>query len=61
MPAAYNLAHDGSLPGHFTLIGVARADLADGGFRELAARSIRRHSRRAPVEAVLERLLESLD
>ena len=61
LPAVYNLAHDGSLPGHFTLIGVARGDLPDDGFRELAAGSIRRHSRREPDEAVLERLLESLD
>jgi glucose-6-phosphate 1-dehydrogenase len=61
LPAVYNLAHDGSLPGHFTLIGVARGDLPDDGFRELAARSIRRHSRREPDEAVLERLLERLD
>ncbi len=60
LPAVYNLAHDGSLPGHFNLLGVARADMTDDGFREMAARGIRRHSRRAPDEAVLQRLLERL-
>jgi glucose-6-phosphate 1-dehydrogenase len=60
LPAVYNLAHDGSLPGHFNLIGVARTDMTDDAFREVAARSIRRHSRRAPDEAVLQRLLERL-
>ncbi|HEX6022916.1 MAG TPA: glucose-6-phosphate dehydrogenase [Solirubrobacter sp.] len=60
LPAVYNLAHDGSLPGHFDLLGVARADMTDEAFREMAALSIRRHSRRAPDEAVLRRLLERL-
>ena len=60
LPAVYNLAHDGSLPGHFNLLGVARADMTDDAFRELAARSIRQHSRRAPDETVLQRLLERL-
>jgi glucose-6-phosphate 1-dehydrogenase len=60
LPAVYNLAHEGSLPGHFELIGVARADMSEDRFRDVAARSIRRHSRRPSESAVLERLLEHL-
>jgi glucose-6-phosphate 1-dehydrogenase len=59
LPAIYNLAHDGALPDRFRLVGLARADLSDAGFRELAAEAVRAHSRRAPAEEVLERLLES--
>jgi glucose-6-phosphate 1-dehydrogenase len=60
LPAVYNLAHEGSLPGHFELHGVARADMSEDRFRDVAARSIRRHSRRPPESAVLERLLGRL-
>jgi glucose-6-phosphate 1-dehydrogenase len=59
LPAVYNLAHDGALPDRFRLVGLARADLSDAGFRELAATAIRTHSRRTPDEEVLARLLES--
>jgi glucose-6-phosphate 1-dehydrogenase len=58
LPALYNLAHDGSLPEHFYLIGVARAELSDEGFRELAADAIRAFSRRYPDPDVLESLLD---
>ena len=60
LPAVYNLAHDGSLPGHFNLVGIARADMSNGQFRDMAALSIRLHSRRPPDAAVLDRLLERL-
>jgi glucose-6-phosphate 1-dehydrogenase len=58
MPALYNLAHDGSLPERFFLIGVARGDLTDEEFRSQAAEAIRTYSRRMPDPAVLQALLE---
>src|ERR1700681_4255390 len=53
LPAVYNLAHDGALPGHFNLIGVSRGELTHDEYREIAADSIRAYSRRPPDESVL--------
>src|SRR5438132_5990563 len=58
LPALYNLAHDGSLPERFNLVGVARREISDEQFRELAARAVRDFSRRSPDEQVLSRLLD---
>jgi glucose-6-phosphate 1-dehydrogenase len=58
LPAIYNLAHEGSLPERFNLIGNSRRDMSDHDFRELARESIRQFSRRAPSEDVLGKLLE---
>ena len=58
LPAIYNLAHEGSLPAHFEMIGVARRDLGDHGFRDYAGQAIERFSRRAPDPEVLRVLLE---
>src|SRR4051794_31804116 len=57
LPALYNLAHDGALPERVNLIGTSRTEHSDNEFRELAADAIRKYSRRAPDERVLERLL----
>ncbi|MGZ6697735.1 MAG: glucose-6-phosphate dehydrogenase, partial [Solirubrobacteraceae bacterium] len=57
LPAIYNLAHDGSLPGRFNLVGVARTEMSDEGFRDMVARAVRRFSRRPPDEDVLRALL----
>src|SRR3954467_14458982 len=57
LPALYNLAHDGALPERFNLIGTSRTEHSDDEFRELAADAIRKYSRRAPDERVLDRLL----
>jgi len=57
VPALYNIAHDGLLPGDFHLIGTARTELADEEFRDRAAEWVRRHSRRSPDEGVLAELL----
>ena len=59
LPAIYNLAHDGALPERFFLVGVARSEMSDEQFRELAARAVREFSRRPPDEEVLRRLLEN--
>jgi glucose-6-phosphate 1-dehydrogenase len=58
LPAIYNLAHDGSLPTRFGLVGVARSSMDDEDFRSLAADAVRQFSRRPPNEDVLARLLE---
>ncbi len=60
LPAVYNLAHEGALPGHFNLIGVSRGELSHGEYREIAAESIRTFSRTPPDESVLSGLLEEL-
>ncbi len=60
LPALYNLAHDGSLPERFHLVGVARSELSDEQFREEAAGWIRSHSRREPDEDLLGKLLEGV-
>jgi glucose-6-phosphate 1-dehydrogenase len=60
LPAVYNLAHDGSLPAHFHLVGVARGEMTDAEFRDMAADAVRQFSRQTPDEDVLERLLDRL-
>src|SRR5215217_894115 len=60
LPAIYNLAHEGALPEGFNLIGVSRSEMSDDDYREMALQSIKTHSRRAPDEQVLEKLLESV-
>jgi glucose-6-phosphate 1-dehydrogenase len=57
LPALYNLACDGALPQRFALVASSRSQLTDEQFRALAAEAIRRHSRRAPDEELLGRLL----
>src|ERR1700754_3574794 len=41
LPALYNLAHDGSLPGRFALVGIARGVMSDADFRAFAEAAIR--------------------
>ncbi len=60
LPAIYNLAHEGALPERFELIGVARRDQSDADFRELAAQSIERFSRRRPDPDVLANMLSDV-
>ena len=56
-PALYNLAHEGSLPERFNLIGFSRRDLGDEVFRQKVSESIERYSRRRPDPQVLDALL----
>jgi glucose-6-phosphate 1-dehydrogenase len=60
LPALYNLAHDGALPGHFHLVGVARREKSHENFRGEAEQAIRQFSRRTPDEEVLKALLEDI-
>jgi glucose-6-phosphate 1-dehydrogenase len=55
LPAVYNLAHEGLLPGRFVLVGVSRDDLSDDRFRDMAVGCVRRFSRRRPDPELLER------
>src|SRR3954471_16626807 len=57
LPALYNLAHEGALPERFNLIGVARRDMSDDEFRDLAKGAIQKYSRREADATVLEGLL----
>ncbi|HEY7962104.1 MAG TPA: glucose-6-phosphate dehydrogenase [Solirubrobacteraceae bacterium] len=57
LPALYNLAHDGALPGRFHLVGVARGEKEHENYREECEQAIRQFSRRTPSEDVLKGLL----
>jgi glucose-6-phosphate 1-dehydrogenase len=59
LPALYNLGADGSLPERFNLVGVARSEMSDAEFREMAVKAVKQFSRRPPDEDVLERLFEN--
>jgi glucose-6-phosphate 1-dehydrogenase len=60
LPALYNLAHDGALPEHFNLVGVARREKEHEDYRQECEQAIRRFSRRSPDPDVLKRLLEDV-
>jgi glucose-6-phosphate 1-dehydrogenase len=60
LPGLYNLAHEGQLPERFEMIGVGRRDQQHEDFREMAAESIERYSRRRPDPKVLEGLLDDM-
>ena len=60
LPAIYNLAHEGSLPERFNLVGISRREQSDDDFREFARESITSFSRRPPDETVLDGLLGRL-
>ena len=60
LPALYNLAHEGSLPERFELVGVARRDQPGDDFQQIARESIEKYSRRRPDPDVLTGLLSDL-
>jgi glucose-6-phosphate 1-dehydrogenase len=60
LPAVYNLAHEGSLPEHFQLIGVSRSEQSDEEFQAAAREAITEFSRREVDESVLGKLLEGM-
>jgi glucose-6-phosphate 1-dehydrogenase len=51
LPAVYNLAVDGVLPTPYAVVGVARTDMDDEGFRAVARRGIEDYSRQSLDEA----------
>jgi glucose-6-phosphate 1-dehydrogenase len=60
LPALYNLAHEGSLPERFNLVGVSRRPQTDEEFRQFAREAITQFSRRPADAAVLDALLGRL-
>ncbi len=60
LPALYNLAHEGALPGRFHLVGISRREKAHADYRRECEEAIRRFSRRKPDEDVLRALLENV-
>jgi glucose-6-phosphate 1-dehydrogenase len=58
LPAIYNLAHEGSLPERFNLIGVSRADKPHEDFRAEMKESIEKYSRTKASPEVLDALLQ---
>jgi glucose-6-phosphate 1-dehydrogenase len=50
LPALYNLRLDGVLPANFAIVGFARTELDDAGYRQMAAEAIHKFSRR-PLDA----------
>jgi glucose-6-phosphate 1-dehydrogenase len=57
LPALYNLAHAGTLPERFALIGSARKPLSEEEFRASAAEAVHKFSRRPPDPDTLRNLL----
>jgi glucose-6-phosphate 1-dehydrogenase len=60
LPALYNLAHEGALPERFHMVGVARRDKSNEGYRGECSEAIRTFSRRTPDEDVLAGLLKNV-
>src|SRR5436309_10634030 len=58
LPALYNLAHEGSLPERFNLIGSSRSDKSHDDFRGEMREAIEQFSRTPPNPQVLDALLE---
>ena len=51
MPALYNLAHERLLPGGFSIVGIAKSEMNDDGFRAAMRTALETFSAGAPVEA----------
>lgn len=60
LPALYNLAHEGSLPERFFLVGVSRGELSSEEYRDKVREAIERFSRQKPDPTVLAALLENV-
>jgi glucose-6-phosphate 1-dehydrogenase len=58
LPALYNLAHEGSLPERFNLVGFSRRGQDDEHYRTIVRAAIEAHSRTPPDPEVLRGLLE---
>ena len=53
VPALYNLALDGQLPGHFACVGFARRPKSNEQFRQEMLDAVNKYSRNRPVEPEL--------
>ena len=53
VPALYSLMRDRQLPTAFSVVGVARRDIGDAGFRAQMKESVNQYARRRPIEESL--------
>src|ERR1700753_1618008 len=53
IPALYNLAREGQLPGHFACVGFARRSKTHDQFRDEMLEAVNRFSRSKPVDPQL--------
>src|SRR5580765_6143454 len=61
IPAIYSLAHEGSLPPYFALVGVAVSDFTSETFREDMKKAVQEFSRHRPVnQAVWDNLAANM-
>src|ERR1043165_7947758 len=60
LPALYNLAHEGSLPERFNLVGVSRSEMTDEEYQALARDSIEKFSRTEPSGDVIDALMANV-
>src|SRR3981081_3062708 len=60
IPALYNLAADGELPPAVAIIGVARRDKSDEGFRKEAEESVRKFSRQTVRDELWKTFAQSI-
>ncbi|MEA2271528.1 MAG: glucose-6-phosphate 1-dehydrogenase [Solirubrobacteraceae bacterium] len=60
LPALYNLAHEGSLPERFNLVGVSRSEMADEEYQALAREAIEKYSRTEASSEVLDALMANV-
>jgi glucose-6-phosphate 1-dehydrogenase len=60
LPGMFHLAQVGLMPEGFRIVGVARRDVGEEGFRELARAAIEESGRRPPAAEAVERFVERL-
>jgi len=53
LPALYNLALDGQLPGHFVCVGFARREKSNEAFRQEMLDAVNEFSRNSPVDQLI--------
>ena len=60
LPGMFHLAREGLMPRRFRIVGVARHDIGEDGFREMAREAVEASGRRPPDVETLDRFAECL-
>jgi glucose-6-phosphate 1-dehydrogenase len=60
LPGMFHLAQVGLMPAGFKIVGTARHDVGEDGFRELARQAIEESGRRPPAAEAVERFVDCL-
>jgi glucose-6-phosphate 1-dehydrogenase len=60
LPGMFHLAQVGLMPAGFRIVGTARRDIGEEGFRDLAREAIEESGRRPPEREAVERFVECL-